>query len=366
MPNADRLRQIRERVTVSDAAAVSACSVAGERAKLLTPCPACGAEKRGTADRRWPVRITSNGGGWRCYACGAGGSAIDVLLLARHGHKDWRALNADERTLFLSLAADRGWCDPLPVSASEADKRKDAEAMQARRRQATERPPAQREAPELLPAEATCWWQECDTVDKDSEASGYLRGRGIDPLAVADADAARIMPAGGGSLRARVTYGGATYDEVGWRLVVPFYDASGTLRAFQAGRTRELAPDLRKAMTLRGTSTRGRVMTYGLGLTILREGLPSWWPSEAPCDVVITEGLPDYLSAVSVLPEAWETAPAVFGVLAGSWTDELAERLPARARVTIHTHKDRAGDTYAAAISATLSKTGQTIQRGYL
>lgn len=51
-----------------------------------------------------------------------------------------------------------------------------------------------------------------------------------------------------------------------------------------------------------------------------------------------------------------ESVPAVIGVVAGSWTAELAARIPNGARVLIMAPFDRKGDECAAAIAATLVK----------
>ena len=44
------------------------------------PCPACGAEQRGSKDRRRPLRASVDGICWRCFRCGAAG---DAAALAR-------------------------------------------------------------------------------------------------------------------------------------------------------------------------------------------------------------------------------------------------------------------------------------------
>ena len=68
-------------------------------------------------------------------------------------------------------------------------------------------------------------------------------------------------------------------------------------------------------------------------------------------DILIAEGVPDFL--------AWgtrwnEAAPAVFSVIAGSWTEAIAGRVPVGARVLIATHADEAGEKYASQIARTL------------
>jgi DNA primase len=44
----------------------------------------------------------------------------------------------------------------------------------------------------------------------------------------------------------------------------------------------------------------------------------------------------------------------VLGIVSGSWTDELAQRVPAGTRVLIRTDADAAGDKYARRIAETL------------
>jgi hypothetical protein len=42
-------------------------------------CPACRASTRSERDRRAPVLVTKDGGGWRCLRCGAGGGSLRWL-----------------------------------------------------------------------------------------------------------------------------------------------------------------------------------------------------------------------------------------------------------------------------------------------
>jgi hypothetical protein len=48
-------------------------------------CPACRASTRSERDRRPPVLVTQDGGGWRCLRCGAGGGAVDYLMATAPG-----------------------------------------------------------------------------------------------------------------------------------------------------------------------------------------------------------------------------------------------------------------------------------------
>ncbi len=70
--------------------------------------------------------------------------------------------------------------------------------------------------------------------------------------------------------------------------------------------------------------------------------------------LVICEGVPDFLTWATRWGDAAETAPAVIGIISGSWTTEVAARVPAGTRVAVRTHGDRAGAKYAQQIAATL------------
>jgi hypothetical protein len=70
--------------------------------------------------------------------------------------------------------------------------------------------------------------------------------------------------------------------------------------------------------------------------------------------VIITEGAPDFLT-VATHYGCTEYAPAVLGVVSGSWSDELAARIPTECRVVVRVHRDEAGAKYLAAIRRSLS-----------
>ena len=78
-------------------------------------------------------------------------------------------------------------------------------------------------------------------------------------------------------------------------------------------------------------------------------GLTDW----SELGVVIVEGEIDFLT--------WATRPdgerqiVVFGVVEGSWSTRLAQRIPSGCTVTVRTHHDKAGHRYADKIFRTLS-----------
>ena len=72
-------------------------------------------------------------------------------------------------------------------------------------------------------------------------------------------------------------------------------------------------------------------------------------------ELVVAEGVPDFLSWTTTCPVADESAPAILGVASGSWTSDLAARVPDGTRVVIATHHDGAGHRYAQTIAGTLA-----------
>ena len=88
------------------------------------------------------------------------------------------------------------------------------------------------------------------------------------------------------------------------------------------------------------------------GRAILAGSPPTWWDRR----IIIAEGEPDYLTLATRWGDAAETLPAVFGVISGSWTAEIAARIPDGAEVHIHAHADAAGHRYAEQIRSTLGR----------
>jgi hypothetical protein len=74
-----------------------------------------------------------------------------------------------------------------------------------------------------------------------------------------------------------------------------------------------------------------------------------------PAALVIAEGVPDFLTWPTRYSDRDESAPAVIGVISGSWSDAIAARVPDGLRVAVRTHRDDAGRGYASRICASLS-----------
>lgn len=79
------------------------------RGRSLSPCPACDAGARGARDLRGPVSLNPDGIRWRCFACEAGGSVVDLVSCHLSGHP-LDPHDADLRDIVRDWFAARGYC----------------------------------------------------------------------------------------------------------------------------------------------------------------------------------------------------------------------------------------------------------------
>jgi CHC2 zinc finger len=219
-------------------------------------------------------------------------------------------------------------------------------------------PPRQRPAPPPAaergypPAdEVAALWESCSPVSTVSDVAGWLVSRGVAPAAVEGRGLARALHSKT-PLPAWARFQGRDWLEIGHRCLIPTFDEHGAMRSLRArrvvdGRSPKCLPPV-------GFRASGLVMADTLALHLLRTGqLPEPRAEHVPLRVVICEGEPDYLAWATGI--AGPNVPAVLGIVAGSWTPEIAGRIPDGSRVVIRSHPDAAGERYSAAIVATLS-----------
>lgn len=326
-----------------------------ERARWLKPCPACGAgtrhPKRG--DKRGAVGVSKEGLGWACFECEAKGDAVTLAALGvtsaipAKGDKRW----ADVRR----ACAERGWCD--------ADPRDGRPAPAVR---LVKPPPMPAPAPPKRPpaAEVSALWAACVPVLDDPEVAAWLRdARGLDAGGVELWDLARALPRGL-PLPRWARFLGSPWNGAaqGFRVLLPMFDAAGRLASLHA---RALTPQADngsdKTAAPAGAELRGLVLANPLGRLLLA-GAPLGDGSStaelvARVGLVVAEGDPDFLTLATWWGDANEDAPAVLGVVAGSWREDsadLAAKVPDGCRVRLYTDLDKTGDGYAAAIYRSL------------
>jgi hypothetical protein len=177
---------------------------------------------------------------------------------------------------------------------------------------------------------------------QDEDLRRYLAGRAIDPEDAWRRGLVYHLP-----MDARVpswAVCGQPWTQSGHRLLCPLFDRRGALRSVRAWRPGSTAP---KRVAPKGFTTAGLVLADLWGQAMLQG-------QGDHMHVAIVEGEPDFLT-LATGGRLLDERPAILGVASGSWTDELAARIPDGAELRIATDPDHAGDAYAKTIAATLA-----------
>lgn len=256
---------------------------------------------------------------WNCHGCKAGGDLFDFVMQSQ---------GVDFKQAMELLGARAGINRQRIYTAP------------------IRRPPPIKTDPVRPPkAEVDRLWESSRPVSESPEAIAWCSLRGLDWTILADRDElARVIPDTG--LPEWAAMGNQSWHESGHRMIVPMYDASGCLLSLH-GRYTGAQPTDKKALFARGFSPADLVMADGWGRLMLTGEL-------RPRLVWICEGVPDFLTVSLYYGDACEDV-AVLGVVSGSWTAEIAARVPDGARVVIATDNDTAGEGYRNEIMATFS-----------
>jgi predicted P-loop ATPase len=177
----------------------------------------------------------------------------------------------------------------------------------------------------------------CVSVATDDDVRAYLESRGLHAKRVAELKLALALPTDAAAPAwARF---GRPWAKTGHRLLFAVVDHLGEVQSVRAGRITDATSP--KRVPPKGFSTAGLVLANPAAVAMLRG-------DAAPAKLVVVEGEPDWL--------VWATRTdlPVIGVLSGSWTSEIAARVPDGAQVVVRTHHDPAGDKYAAEVRISL------------
>jgi len=268
-----------------------------------------------------------------CFGCGEGGDVLDLIAVA-HSLK----ISRDFPEVIRRAAEMAGIAIPAGFATAQRNKRAPS------RRQEVQRWPSSEEVSQL--------WSRCRGVSDAPEVGSWLRDRALDPVRIEDGDLARAIPTDLVVPR-WARFQRRPWPAQGYRCVVPMFDHGGLLRSVRARSV--TVGDGPKALPPSGHSVAGLVMADLLGRTILRTGRrPELWPDFVRLRIIVTEGEPDFLTWATAFSEADLTAPAVLGVVAGSWTPDIADRIPDGSRVIVRTDHDAVGEKYACEIRETL------------
>lgn len=290
----------------------------------------------------------------RCFSCDFGGDALALVAAARGldpRHQFGAVLVEAARLAGYSLEAPPGegrprFPEPSPASQPGLPPLAAHEPGSSPGGLPPPTPPEPPAYPDAL--EVAGVWSAAGTVEGDDQARAYLAGRAIDPKLVEAFDLARVLPVDfAGPSWARCQ--GKPWAAAGHRLLVPMFDAHGALRSVRAWRL-EGSGDGPKRVAPAGKAMAGLIMANPIARKLLKTGVA---PPGGLLDVVITEGEPDFLTHATRSQGA--TVPAVLGVVASAWSPAVAERLPDDVRIVIRTHRDAAGDRYAADIRSSMS-----------
>lgn len=309
----------------------------------ISPCVACGRKTRNAStpgERRGAMGIP-NLAKAHCFACGVNCDGIDLVSYSLTGHP---LRNTDPA----QRAEVRAWFDG----------HYGASASPSVYIPVTHIAPALPEPVYLPSDELEAFISACIHAADDAEALQMLARRLLDTNELEARKLAAVLPRG-----ARVPiwarFRDRRWSDTGHRLILPLVDAHGITRSVIARLTNS-SPNQPKSVAPTGFSRRGLVLANELGREVLTTGTrPATRPD--PLRVVITEGEIDFLTAACEEPE--DTGPMVLGIASGSWTTEIAARIPNSSRVTIATDNDDAGEKYAAKIVETFEGRAVTLLR---
>ncbi len=219
-------------------------------------------------------------------------------------------------------------------------------------------PPRKPVAPPAYPPaqEVAKLWSRCAPLGLEPEIAAAWAARGIDVGHAEDRSLARALPRG--VEVPRWAFGaGERWSEGPYRLIVPLHDCNGRLASLHARAA--VAPHGKpKGLSPLGCTIVGLVMADPLTrLMLAGEPCGDDEPSAnvvRRCDLVITEGVPDFLTWATRFNERATGAPAILGMIAGSWTEAVAARVPKGTAVYLRQHADAAGAKYSARIVETL------------
>jgi hypothetical protein len=216
-------------------------------------------------------------------------------------------------------------------------------------------PERSRRTPTSAPAVAEVWaiGQPLSGPEShDAYAVYWASRRGLMFEELVERDLVRVLPRRA-PVAEQCRFDGRLWTEQGYRLIFPTHNSRGELVGVRARhidtRTETVTGEEpiagAKELSPCGVTSSGQVFANEAGRRLLAGATvagPVWF----------AEGGPDFATLAVRLP----TDTPVLGVFSGSWTTELAERIPDGFQVILAMDPDKAGARYARAIATTLIK----------
>ncbi len=286
---------------------------------VLVRCPAHAENTPSCSVTRGPdgtVRV-------KCFGCDFAGDAL-TLIARVHGLDPKREF----KTVLLAAAELMGLHEVAAELRGEV-------AVVPRALPPAPEPEPDRDYPPEHEVRAV--WEAALPVDQIEPCQVALALRGLFP----DASLARALT-GIGALPRWARYQGRSWADTGHRIILRAFDCTGTARSLRAWQVNRDS-DGPKRLPAAGHRASELVLANGLAAQHLAD-------PKAPIRLLVVEGEPDFLALCQGYPGA-----NVIGVMSGSWSSAFAERVPFGSLVSVRTHRDEAGEKYAAAIIKTLA-----------
>lgn len=293
-----------------------------KRGNSFGPCPSCGAEERGSTDKRGPIGLRRDELGWKCHRCGIGGSGADLVCYTISGSNFKNSTDSDKDKT-------REWFEQsrnLEVITPEK-----AAAKQ------NSRPPIN---------EVHSLWKsslKLHEVPEDDPIFEFLSSRNLDVASLARTGVARVTPSRAAYAWPKWWPGGRSMT---WRLIVPAFDSQGRFCSIHARAICETngAP---KTLWPSGFQAGGLFMPNRHAVKMMKGS------SEEIDGVLFVEGITDFIK-VSAVAEKEGLKLAVLGGTSGSFTSVGSLVMPNDVDVYVGTDPDSKGDEYARTIQMQL------------
>ena len=294
------------------------------RSNSFSPCPACGAEERGSSDKRGPLGQTRDAKGWRCHVCGAGGDVVDLVSHAIKGDRFRNLTKVDQQEV-------KTWFTQEGVVLNNAVKPQP-------------KPPRQRVRPPVL--EVAELWKAASPLHRlqdtrpNNKVKKFLLDRSFDIDLLAQSKIVRVLPEKK-NYRWPAWWPG-TWSSI-YRLAVPAFDTNGQLASIhvRAIGDKQVKP---KSRWPKGFEAGGLFLANKQGIELLRGN-----PSKSLEGLLICEGITDMLRACcSVIHENMNIA--VLSGTSGSFREMSKIVIPKNLNVYVATDPDEQGEQYASLI----------------
>jgi len=287
----------------------------------LGPCPQCGAEKRGSSDRRYPIGVNSGRDGWRCHKCGVSGDVVDLVAYFVAGRR----------------LADCGKSEQLEVVNwfKDVGHVKDNGMPTPKPKKEKQRPPK---------AEVQKLWLATLQVEECSSSSKFLEDRQFDLEQITQLGFLRAAPRP--SQHNWPKWWPKVWAKT-YRLVTPAYDVAGNFVSLHA---RAVAPSEQgKTRWPRGYEAGALFMANRLGVKLLKGQ-----ELGEIRGVLICEGMTDLLRA-SLCAVQSELRLAIIAGTSGSFQHLAQVRFPEDTQIYTAMDPDEGGAKYCAQIRKALS-----------